>query len=579
MLGEFFLLAVVISVVFFRLYRKKSKELAAYKNQPPPSPVAETKHEPPPEIGIEDHINQAILLSKNQLEQSNDDHQKLLEIRIAFLESEVNALLDDNAGDDYWTNLYQRLAVLIPANDIEAPTSPNQDNVAEELAELDDLTIAPSMEIPTLNEEVVVESPADADDNTQPGTTNKDIKRLRSILSKQVDAITELKQGISGETQDAQSTQNLGAPIEELEVSHAQFNMCINTIEKEITRLTALLEANSDTTEATSALQDEMEKTVQVHSETQQRLQAAEATISNLENINETQFQEIERLQNEIAVLKTQQQEKQQLLEKHEADQSDLSKLDEDDDTLNPDIIQQEIDTINEELETKEQALTELQSQNREPKPEPSPILDDVDLLLQASTESQPSAMLSNKENQVTADDKTTPPDSQADPPDSVQSILDDFDLEGDLKITTSTNLDKTPTVASTSDEISGTPVETEAETSVGINVETNTETSVDAAADASLDSSELDLLASGTFDYEDYLNNETSTDDIDTDVQPETQNALSEPPLMRIDDEVINQSDLDDFNYEDYLNDEAKTDDSPDTATKDITPSKTASQ
>jgi len=565
MIGEFLLLTLALVVYLFRVNRKQSRELSGYRNQPPPSkPASENSNAPAPDNSLEDHIKQTIALTKNQLEDASDDNKKLLQLRIAFLESETNALLDNTANDDYWDNLCQRLAIVVPdsSNDNEE-VAPESGDAIEELAELDDLQLSPGIEIPTLNEEVVVESQPDTDDSDQTGTSKKDIKRLRSILGKQLDAIGDLKQAVGENNQDDSSLQNLANPIEELEVSHAQFKMCINAIEKENVRLTTLIQTNNDATDTTAVAQDQTQATEKVNDNTQQRLQQAEATITDLENINETQYQEIERLQSEITALKTQLEEKRQLLEKHEADQSDLSKFDENDVALNPVVIQQEIDTINEALNTKEQALTELQSQHTDATDSPEPILDDAlfpqtepqsEPEPEATDDTQPASIQAEDPPPSEPDDKNTSLDSKPDQAAMEQSILEDFDFDEFPANVSDTSIDPAP-------------------------LSEPAEASAPAAAPPEvLDSTKPDPLATDDFDYESYLNNEAGTDSAEHEPPPDAAKTISDvSPQTLLEDEVINQTDLDDFNYEDYLNDESKSEDDDASTTANVPTGKTA--
>ncbi|NOZ52552.1 MAG: hypothetical protein GXP08_05325 [Gammaproteobacteria bacterium] len=501
-LGELLLLAVGLSLFLFRLNRKQLRAFVAYKHKHGASNTSTDETVTATQTSIagsmQDHFNQTITHTQNQLDQVDDEQRTLLEKRIAFLESEASALLDDNASDQYWTNLLQRLSVMAPTlpgppNTVEDDLS--QHNTPDVAVPQDDSNTDTQAEneITSLDEELVADSPPDTSNDAQPGTSQKDIRRLRNILSKQLGIINELKQKLQGNTEDGDHSQELENPIEDLEVSHAQFNMCINALEKENVRLTALLQTNDDDSNSGNSADtthSEIKEANIEYIETQQRLQQAETTINNLENINETQYQEIERLQNEITTLKTQLEEKQQLLGKHEADQSDLSKIDENDETLNPTAIQQEIESITEQLEIKKQALTEIQSLHSGSDDKQKPIMQTADetkkdSLLTSSQESTATRVSNNKDNAMSADEQ-----------EMKTAVTEDINHEKTTPNTDNKNHLKTAAGAS----------------------DTNKEQPTNDAA-----------------------------------------NIGGVSPQNLLDEDVLNQSNLDDFNYEEYLKDASK--------------------
>lgn len=328
--GEVALAAIVIAV-YLVIRARKAKH--ARVNSKVSRKVAINK--PAPEAtgpNLASHIQDLIRHTRKRLNSSDDENSRVLEARIQFLEAEAALLADDPKQDSYWSKVQKQLKSLFPSA-VKAD---------EALAELGD-----------------IDEQASADDTQDKpkgsihiDTSREEIERLRNIITRQFSSIDDLKQTLLSQDLSAPHAEELAKKLEQFEVAQAQLNMCVETLEKENHRLNELLQSkNTDAGFADDPLE-----------ETREQLHRANERIDDLEQENADKTQRIEQLEAEIKSLEQQLQEREDQLKQAQLRNADISSSDNDEAITDPDILRQQIESINATLMRKSKELQKLQS-------------------------------------------------------------------------------------------------------------------------------------------------------------------------------------------------------------------------
>lgn len=321
-MGEIAIVAIVIAI-YFVVRARKSKQPPTTRKTVSPAPKRSII-----EPGLQSHIQQLIRQTRKRLIEGDDEHARILEARIQFLEAEAALISGDPKQDSYWDSVSQHLASLFP----------QQTEVVEDLAQLDDFdSEVESTEIPKGS--IVID------------TSNEEIQRLRKIISRQFSAIDDLKQSLQDQALSTTQAKTLAEKLEQVEVSQAQLNMCVDVLEKENQRLNELLQSKDPTHDSNEAYLQE----------TRKELNIANDRIVDLEHENSEKQQRIEELENEIRVLEQQLQEHKEQLRQAESLNTDLSHQGLDVET-DPDKLREQIESISELLMNKSLELQQLQS-------------------------------------------------------------------------------------------------------------------------------------------------------------------------------------------------------------------------
>lgn len=348
-LAEVGLLAIVASI-FLIIRARKLKHAAKPATQKVTQTLVKTVA-----ADIGSHINKLIQQTRSKLEHCDDNQTRFLEARLHFLEAEAVLLAQDPDADEYWQEVSDRLARLFP------PSSEPQEDTA--LAELDALDELDELE------PVEMESDAEDEDEKQKGsitidTSQQELGRLRNIISRQHGAIDELKQLLDEKSESSEQAEKLAKKLEQIEVAHAQLNMCIDVLEKENTRLKQKLKkpiVDSD------ASQEELQ-------ETRKKLDIANTRIDDLEEENNVKTERINELETEISSLQTSLQEHKEALKRAELLSADLSRIDDEPET-DPEVLKKQIEDITELLMMKSNELQQLQS-TKQPRAKSRPVAD-----------------------------------------------------------------------------------------------------------------------------------------------------------------------------------------------------------
>lgn len=398
-LGEVTLAACVIGAYLIIRHRKK---IAVAQT----TAIAQPAQSDPPDFNS--HIQNLIRHTREKISDANDNDSRLLNSRILFLESEASALADNPDDAGYWTNITRRLENLLP----------QEKESSEKLAELDDLDLTgeePGKEKQTGS--ITID------------TSQQEISRLRNIINRQHGSMDELKQAMLKQGMNAEESEKISAKMEEIEVAHAQLNMCVEILEKENIRLTELAEQAQSAENSMT-----VDETTQV---VQQELSQANERIENLENENTKQSEYIDVLQNEISSLKTVIKQNEEELARIELMTADLSRVDDDDENSNADVLKKQITELNDMLSSKNEELQELQNIVQKE----SVVVSDEHTASSITDNTQKNSLPDSENDFIDSDDIPVlqPYDMTADPESTLDDTIDEI-LRGDTELANDEN-------------------------------------------------------------------------------------------------------------------------------------------
>ena len=317
--GEIAILAIVVSIYLVLRARKNKHTSVTHKVVTTVTPTAA-------EPGLELKIQQLIQQTRKRLNGSNEQETQVLEARIQFLEAEAALLSDDPLKDAYWASVSEHLASLFPA------ITDTNEETQDTLAELDDIDTN--------------EKPKGS---IQIDTSREEIGRLRNIISRQHGSIDDLKHTLLDQQLSATQSEALSKKLEQIEVAHAQLNMCVEVLEKENHRLNELLESSDQGSDSNLE-------------EARQQLHDANERIDDLVHENASKSERIEELESEISSLQEQLEEHERQLRQAELMNADLSLTESDNPIADPDVLREQIESISELLMRKSGELQLLQS-------------------------------------------------------------------------------------------------------------------------------------------------------------------------------------------------------------------------
>lgn len=333
-LGEIGLLAIVVAVFMIMRARKIKASTKVIKTT---DTVIKTV-----EADIGSHISRLIKQTRTKLETCNENESRFLEARLQFLEAEAILLSENPDTDDYWQIVSDKLAGLFDAPDEET-------NPAEAVVEVDALAELDALDL--LEDDTEDNKAGDKKGSVTIDTSQQEIGRLRNIISRQHGAIDDLKQTLAEKSQDSGQSDTLAKQLEQIEVAHAQLNMCIDILEKENTRLKQEMKKPYDDSQVDNALLEE----------TRKELDIANDRIDDLQEENTRQTERISTLEIEIEQLQQTLKEREEALQRAEIMSADLSLIDDELET-DPEVLKKQIEDISEMLMKKSDELQQLQS-------------------------------------------------------------------------------------------------------------------------------------------------------------------------------------------------------------------------
>ena len=350
-ISELALITTGLAVFLFLRYRRMSQQFRDAEAEPPPPEEIE---KPDPETNFADYLQQNIEQTKQKLDELPEEHAKILQTRLDYLQAEVNAQEQAENSGAYWEQLISSLDGLLAGNNSEAimPQAAGEsgDHDQPTLNELDDIDIGDSFdEIPLLEDNVSEPGGVKKDPTLTIETANEDLDRLRKIISRQHDTMDELKKSLQDKNINLENNQELSQKIEEIEVAQAQLNMCVETLEKENERLNELIKDHED-----SPQHEQLTLA-------KQELEEANERINTLEKENSLQAERITELESEIAELEKALEQRSEELARVQNLEADLSQTD-DGEEPSQDSLMKEIETLTDLITQKSEELSKLQS-------------------------------------------------------------------------------------------------------------------------------------------------------------------------------------------------------------------------
>jgi hypothetical protein len=210
----------------------------------------------------------------------------LIDKRIQFVQSEVDAIINKEYGDEYWDNLCIRLSELMPSpvintdNNLDNSVEPDaqsdnelqdDDNlVSETTAELDieSADALPAVEsdagndddIPILSHKIRIDknSPTIAYITLTP--LQNEIKRLKRIVGRHFGMLSDMKQAIIENKHDVEHFTKLPKALKELQIVHVQLTRSVKALKEENVRLTKILTTNNSIAGDSDNLMDDSKR-------------------------------------------------------------------------------------------------------------------------------------------------------------------------------------------------------------------------------------------------------------------------------------------------------------------------------
>ncbi|MDH5326325.1 MAG: hypothetical protein OEZ68_19880 [Gammaproteobacteria bacterium] len=267
--AEIALIAIAFAVVVVRRNRNLLLQLEKLKIKI--KSITEDKNQ------FKQYLEQVISETQDKMQQCPQQQSDLLEKRMMFLKSEISALEEPQTNDSYWQHICDRISTFISHHPVTEPTPTEQSTPPREEES--------SGYIPTLDRvRTVPEVSID--------TTNDDIQRLRTIISRQFESIDSLKESLS-QSENSDAVAELNRKLQEMQGSQNQLLLCIQTLEQDNDRLHAMLHNRDD-------LPADSDVDLLTIAKTKEKLVEANRKLTNMEHENKRHMQTIRELQREL---------------------------------------------------------------------------------------------------------------------------------------------------------------------------------------------------------------------------------------------------------------------------------------
>lgn len=192
---------------------------------------------------------------KNTTYKHRKNEIELLDKRIGFIQSEIDAIVNKESGDDYWDNLCIRLADLMPSPAI----NPEQEveDMGGVMETLDAEAYEGDEDIPVLNQAIRIDknSPAVAYITLTP--LQNEIKRLKRIVGRHFGMLSEMKQAILENQQNPEKHYTLPKALKDLQITHVQLTRSVKALKEENTRITKLLTTDNSVAGGSGSMMEE----------------------------------------------------------------------------------------------------------------------------------------------------------------------------------------------------------------------------------------------------------------------------------------------------------------------------------
>lgn len=194
---------------------------------------------------------------KNTLYKHKKNEQELLDKRINFIQSEIDAIVNKEKGDDYWDNLCIRLADLMPSPAISPEEEVEGMGGVMENLDVPQVYEGEDNDIPVLNQAIRIDknSPAIAYITLTP--LQNEIKRLKRIVGRHFGMLSEMKQAILENQQNPEKQYTLPKALKDLQITHVQLTRSVKALKEENTRISKILTTENSVAGGNSSMMEE----------------------------------------------------------------------------------------------------------------------------------------------------------------------------------------------------------------------------------------------------------------------------------------------------------------------------------
>jgi len=194
---------------------------------------------------------------KNTTYKHKKAEQELLDKRIGFIQSEIDAIVNKESGDDYWDNLCIRLADLMPSPAISPEMEVDDMGGMIENLNVPQVLDGEENDIPVLSQAIRIDknSPAIAYITLTP--LQNEIKRLKRIVGRHFGMLSEMKQAIIENQHDPEKHYTLPKALKDLQITHVQLTRSVKALKEENARITKLLTTDNSVAGGSSSMLEE----------------------------------------------------------------------------------------------------------------------------------------------------------------------------------------------------------------------------------------------------------------------------------------------------------------------------------
>jgi len=187
---------------------------------------------------------------------------EILDKRIEFIQSEINAIVNKETGDTYWDNLCIRLADLMPSPAIDPEQEVESAGGIMETLDTDQYIDDDNDDIPVLSQAIRIDknSPAIAYITLTP--LQNEIKRLKRIVGRHFGMLSEMKQAILQNQQNPENQYTLPKALKDLQITHVQLTRSVKALKEENARISKILTTENSVAGGTASMMEESKQKV-----------------------------------------------------------------------------------------------------------------------------------------------------------------------------------------------------------------------------------------------------------------------------------------------------------------------------
>ncbi|WP_455207686.1 hypothetical protein [Kaarinaea lacus] len=253
---ELIVISVLASVLLVKRSGKQEALLEIYRNR-----AAQYEKKLETEQLNLDNIGEKLSHLLEPVKKTHYRHRKKeieqVEKRIQFIQSEVNAIISKEDGDEYWDKLCIRLSELMPSPIVDVNNEQPTEDEAELAPQIRDDT---ENDIPTLSQKIRIDknSPTIAYITLTP--LQNEIRRLKRIVARHFGMLSEMKQAIVENKNDVENFTKLPRALKELQIVHVQLTRSVKTLKEENARLTKILTTENSMAGGSDELMDDSKR-------------------------------------------------------------------------------------------------------------------------------------------------------------------------------------------------------------------------------------------------------------------------------------------------------------------------------